>query len=102
MVKSHKAPGAGGAGAGGGDIDDDMYQEAYDVVVASGKASASLLQRRLRVGYARAARLLDLLEDQGIIGAGDGAKPREVLVARDDGGTAGIYGDDWGENKEEF
>ena len=101
VVKPHKAPGAGGGGLSGpGDIDDDMYQEAYDVVVASGKASASLLQRRLRVGYARAARLLDLLEDQGIIGAGDGAKPREVLVARDDGGTAGVYGDDWGNEVE--
>ena len=96
VIKSHKAPGAAGGGAGsGGEVDDDMYQEAYDVVVASGKASASLLQRRLRVGYARAARLLDLLEDQGVIGAGDGAKPREVLVMRDDGGTAGVYGDDW-------
>ena len=44
------------------------------------KASASLFQRRLRVGYARAARLLDLLEQEGTIGPGDGAKPREILV----------------------
>jgi len=44
------------------------------------KASASLLQRRLKVGYARAARLLDLMEEDGIIGPGDGAKPREVYV----------------------
>lgn len=50
-------------------------------MIKAGKASASYLQRRLRIGYARAARLLDLLEEQGIIGPGDGAKPREVLSA---------------------
>ena len=46
-----------------------------------GKASASLLQRRLRVGYARAARLMEEMEEQGIIGAADGARPRDVLVS---------------------
>ena len=46
------------------------------------KASASFLQRRLRIGYARAARLLDLLEERGIIGPGEGAKPREILISR--------------------
>ena len=61
--------------------DDTLLAEAQETVVRAGKASASLLQRRLRVGYARAARLLDLLEDKGIIGPGDGAKPREVLVS---------------------
>ncbi|HEY4484481.1 MAG TPA: DNA translocase FtsK 4TM domain-containing protein [Candidatus Paceibacterota bacterium] len=64
------------------DMGDDMYLDAKDVVVQAGKASASLLQRRLRVGYARAARLLDLLEEKGVIGPGEGAKPREVFVAR--------------------
>ncbi len=64
------------------DMGDNMYDEAKEVVVQAGKASASLLQRRLRVGYARAARLLDLLEEQGVIGPGEGAKPREVFVAR--------------------
>lgn len=59
---------------------DDLYPEAYRVVVEAGKASASFLQRRLRIGYARAARLLDLLEAKGIIGPADGAKPREVLI----------------------
>lgn len=70
----------------GGDFgeDDPLYQEAYDLVVETGKASASYLQRRLRVGYARAARLLDLLEQHGVIGPGEGAKPREVLVKGDD------------------
>jgi len=53
-------------------------------VVAAGKASASLLQRRLKVGYARAARLLDLMETQGVIGPGEGAKPRSILVKKGD------------------
>lgn len=61
-----------------GDVDDDLYEAAVEEVRNAGKASASLLQRRLRVGYARAARLLDILEDKGVIGPGDGAKPREV------------------------
>ncbi|OGN35002.1 MAG: hypothetical protein A3I39_01625 [Candidatus Yanofskybacteria bacterium RIFCSPLOWO2_02_FULL_47_9b] len=65
------------------DADDDMYAEAKQVVIEAGKASASLLQRRLRVGYARAARLLDILEEKGIIGPGDGAKPRDVYVKPD-------------------
>jgi S-DNA-T family DNA segregation ATPase FtsK/SpoIIIE len=63
---------------GGDDDGDDLLEAAKEEVTRAGKASASLLQRRLRVGYARAARLLDLLEQQGIIGPGDGAKPREV------------------------
>ena len=62
------------------DMGDELYQEAKNIVIEAKKASASLLQRRLRVGYARAARLLDLLEEQGIIGPGEGAKPREVYA----------------------
>ena len=63
----------------GGDGDDDeLLAEAIETVRAAKKASASLLQRRLKVGYARAARLLDIMEEKGIIGPGDGAKPREV------------------------
>lgn len=65
---------------GGGDFDDDMFEEAKEVVITTQKASASYLQRKLRVGYARAARLLDMLEEDGVIGPGDGAKPREVLI----------------------
>jgi len=68
---------------------DELYPEAYKLVVSSGKASASFLQRRLRVGYARAARLLDLLEERGVIGPGEGAKPREVLI-KSDANTADI------------
>lgn len=62
------------------DSDDELYDEAVKVVVQAKKASASLLQRRLKVGYARAARLLDMMEENGIIGPGEGAKPREVYV----------------------
>jgi DNA segregation ATPase FtsK/SpoIIIE, S-DNA-T family len=75
------------SGTAGGDFgynsdgEDELLDEARDTVVRAGKASASLLQRRLRVGYARAARLLDLMEERGIIGPGEGAKPRQILVA---------------------
>lgn len=58
---------------------DDMYLDAAGVVIQSGKGSASLLQRRLRIGYARAARLIELLEANGVVGPSDGARPREVL-----------------------
>lgn len=62
------------------DTGDDLYNDAREVVMQAGKASASLLQRRLKVGYARAARLLDMMEERGIIGPGEGAKPREVFA----------------------
>ena len=62
------------------DNDDKLYKDAVRVVIDSGKASASLLQRRLRVGYARAARLIENMEDQGIIGPANGAKARDVLI----------------------
>jgi len=60
--------------------EDPLYEEAKRVVTEAKKASASLLQRRLRVGYARAARLLDILEERKVVGPGDGAKPREVYL----------------------
>ena len=60
--------------------EDPLYEDARQLVVEAGKASASYLQRRLRVGYARAARLLDLLENRGIIGPPEGAKPREIII----------------------
>ncbi len=66
-------------GANGGQ-EDDLFEEAVRTVCQYDRASASLLQRRLRVGYARAARILDELENAGIVGPGDGAKPRDVLV----------------------
>jgi len=61
-------------------IDDELFEAAKEVIFQAKKASASLLQRRLRVGYARAARLLDILEERDFIGPGDGAKPREVYL----------------------
>lgn len=63
-----------------GNSDDALYEEAFQLVKESRKASASLLQRRLKVGYARAARLIDLLEENGVVGPADGAKPRKILV----------------------
>lgn len=66
---------------GGQDADDDMWKDAIKVVVDSNKASTSLLQRRLRVGYARAARLIEAMEEQGIIGPADGSRPRDVLIS---------------------
>ena len=60
---------------------DDMYKDALRVVIESRKASTSLLQRRLRVGYARAARIIEEMEEQGVIGPADGARPREVLIS---------------------
>jgi S-DNA-T family DNA segregation ATPase FtsK/SpoIIIE len=59
--------------------DDELYQDAVRVVLEAGKASTSLLQRRLRIGYGRAAHLIDLMEEDGLVGAPDGPKPREVL-----------------------
>ena len=61
--------------------EDPMYEEAKRTVIQSRKASTSLLQRRLGLGYARAARLMDILEERGIVGPQEGAKPREVYVA---------------------
>ncbi len=76
----------------GSDAGDELFNEARDEVLRAGKASASLLQRRLRVGYARAARLLDILEENGIVGPADGAKPREVYGVSD--GERAEYGAD--------
>jgi S-DNA-T family DNA segregation ATPase FtsK/SpoIIIE len=65
----------------GGDADDDMFRDAVHVVIENRKASTSLLQRKLRIGYGRAARLIEQMEEQGIIGQADGSRPREVLVS---------------------
>ena len=79
-----------GGGFGGDDeeVDDTMYEAAKAAVLEAGKASTSYIQRKLRVGYARAARMMDVLEERGVIGPADGAKPREVLIGRDHGGAA--------------
>ena len=62
------------------DYEDDLYDEAVRIVLNHGQASASVLQRRLRIGYARAARLVDIMEDKGIVGSHRGSKGREILV----------------------
>ncbi len=64
-----------------GEGGDDMFQDAVRVVIEGRKASTSLLQRRLRIGYARAARIIEEMEEQGIIGPADGSRPREVLIS---------------------
>jgi S-DNA-T family DNA segregation ATPase FtsK/SpoIIIE len=68
---------------GADDVDDTLYQEAVRVVCEAGRASTSTLQRRLRVGYGRAARLIDIMEKDGIVGPADGTKPREVLKGKE-------------------
>jgi len=65
--------------------EDPLYEEAKKIVIEARKASASLLQRRLKIGYARAARLIDVLEERGVVGPLNGAKPREVYIAQDSG-----------------
>ena len=72
----------GGAGDGE-DEHDELFEDAVRLVLDFGKASTSLLQRRLRIGYGRAAHLIDLMERDGIVGAADGPKPREVLKRPD-------------------
>lgn len=78
------------ASIGGDDTDaeDDLFDDAKYAVMEAGKASTSYLQRKLRIGYSRAARLMDLLEEQGVIGPADGARPREILVGKDGGESA--------------
>ncbi|HEY8178345.1 MAG TPA: DNA translocase FtsK 4TM domain-containing protein [Candidatus Limnocylindria bacterium] len=89
----------GKAGGRPGDDEDDdadaLLSQAVDIVRRSDKASASLLQRRLRIGYARAARILDQMEDRGIVGPADGSRFREVLVTSD--GWGGEIGPDEGD-----
>ena len=72
--------GASGGTGGGGEDDDPLYNEIVDYCIQTGKVSASLLQRKFRLGYNRAARIVDILEERGIIGPQNGSKPREVLV----------------------
>src|SRR4051794_40428887 len=85
--REEREPGSGGSagdsGEGGEAEDDPMYGDAVKLVLEFGKASTSLLQRRLRIGYGRAAHLIDLMEQDGIVGAADGPKPREVLKRPD-------------------
>ena len=80
----HLKVAAAGGGIDTGEDDDPLLWEAADIVVTSGMGSTSLLQRRLKVGYARAGRIMDMLEAKGVVGAPDGSRPREVLVDIED------------------
>ncbi len=80
--KVEASAGSEGELGGAEDVDDDLYQDAIRVVCDAGRASTSTLQRRLRIGYGRAARLIDLMEKDGIVGPPEGTKPREVLKNR--------------------
>jgi S-DNA-T family DNA segregation ATPase FtsK/SpoIIIE len=97
-ITAPKRDGRGGGRPGDDDADDDadqLLEQAVDIVRRSDKASASLLQRRLRIGYARAARILDQMEDRGIVGPADGSRFREVLVTSDGwGGDVDPHEDD--------
>jgi len=90
LLKPPKDENANATGGGTGDpesgedeVDDDLYQDAVRVCCEMGRASTSTLQRRLRIGYGRAARLIDLMEKDGIVGPADGSKPREVLKKKE-------------------
>jgi DNA segregation ATPase FtsK/SpoIIIE-like protein len=71
--------------------EDELYERAREMVIASGGAATSYLQRKLGVGYARAAKLIDMMEERGVVGPKNGSKPREILVAgggNDEGGES--------------
>ena len=72
-------------------VEDELFDDAVRLVIDSGQASISMLQRRFRIGYSRAARLIDAMELKGIVGPHQGSKPREVLV--DDYEDAAVGGD---------
>lgn len=86
QTASIKVPGVPNSSIASGDGDDDdaLYDQALEVVKRTQKASATLLQRHLKIGYSRAARLIDLMEERGVVGPGQGAKPREVYVTSDE------------------
>lgn len=84
ITDRQKVTGVAGVGLDGlhGD-EDELMSEAQEIIIKAGKASTSLLQRRLSIGYGRAAKILDMLEEAGIVGASNGSKPREILISRE-------------------
>ena len=92
-------------GQGNGKQEDDLLPDAVRIVMDSGSASISMIQRRLRVGYARAARLVDIMEQMKLVSGFDGSKPRKVLI--DEAGYAELFGGGYspapsGENCEDY
>jgi hypothetical protein len=83
IIESQRVRGVAGVGLDSDDASDEMLEEAKELIINSEKASASFLQRRLSIGYARAARILDSLEEAGIVGPANGAKPREILISKE-------------------
>ena len=69
---------------GNRDLEDDLLPDAIELVVGAGNASVSMLQRRFRIGYNRAARIIDMMEDRQIVGPPDGSRPRSVLISEED------------------
>jgi hypothetical protein len=96
IVEKQKVSGVAGVGLNDDMEEDDLLGDAKDIVLDTGKASASFFQRRLRVGYARAASILDQLESLGVVGPSNGSKPREILISKEDNasleemGTSGV------------
>ena len=85
------------------DAEDNLYEAARETVIKAGKASTSYLQRRLGVGYSRAAKLIDMLEERGVVGPANGSKPRDILEGGENGneydGEEGSYEDEYNENE---
>ena len=82
-IESHSVKDGGGVSSSSDDSDEDpVIEDAIDIIVSTGQASTSFLQRKLKLGYARASRVIDQIEDRGIIGPSDGAKARQVLITR--------------------
>jgi S-DNA-T family DNA segregation ATPase FtsK/SpoIIIE len=83
VVPETTASGSGSASEAPDDVDDAFFEQAVRLVVNNGQASTSMLQRRFRIGYTRAARIVEMMEEKGIVGPLNGAKPRELLVSKD-------------------
>jgi ribosomal protein S25 len=86
ITEKQKVRGIGGVGLDKDGDEDELFEEAKETVINMGKASASFLQRKLSIGYARAARILDMLEEAGVVGPANGAKPREIFISQEEYG----------------